>query len=242
MIQTFEEYLEEGLWKSGIERSKSGEERKENKGAKVHTSLGVDVNLLNPDMDYESAIEEIMSQSYRTYYYPGCKFVESSEHNSRQYKRNSYTTPMDVMYMKDALLRFYSYSVACEDHPIKEKCLEQDYKSICKCVAKAFMKIDLAYLGERGCVCGLLVDDVTLSKCFEELSGENRYTRKVFDEWVKHFEKDFKKEFPNEFRYLVPYSSDYNYRFGGYGILLTKDTIREFEKYKKFTKEWFELE
>ena len=40
MIKKFEDYIKEGLWSKGIERSKSGDLRGE-QGKKVMTSLGV---------------------------------------------------------------------------------------------------------------------------------------------------------------------------------------------------------
>lgn len=60
MILKFDEYINEGLWAKGVERSQSGDKRLEN-GHKYKTSLGVVIEINCSNEDVEEIIETILN-------------------------------------------------------------------------------------------------------------------------------------------------------------------------------------
>lgn len=134
VVKKFKEYISEGMWKSGLDRARNNELRRE-QGKKVHTILGSDL-ILSPasDIDYDKIITMLLN---------AC----SSPHQRREYHAkiqpksilNTFSKNVEGRYFpvkqpdgrEEIIMLFPEYDSAISSWHLKDTGLEEeDYYAI----------------------------------------------------------------------------------------------------------------
>ena len=250
MIKTFEEYLEEGLWKSGIERSRTGILRKEN-GKKVVTDLGVEIVLKNHECtNYNDIIMMILNN------HPDLYDVEEMNQLSLSLdkKKKIMDGTSDDYFLVDSpksrypyVVYFTPYQTVCDDYyDVTKYCSEEDYNSICKGIAESMKDIKYEFAswgsGGNGETVALLVDEGMVEDRFDEYltwceSVEDDDKSDIYRNFINEYEESFENEFPRCGSEFVKWS--YNGNATNIGLELNYDTIKNYQAYRNFTQEWF---
>ena len=132
-VLKFEEYVNEGLWSSGMKRAENDEIRREN-GVKVNTSIGTLV-LVNKEWDYKLLIMDMIeSAQYGTWFHVN----EIDDYNSDEI-RNIQKGSLDYVHMlnNNLVISFESYDEVFDGdlEEYGDNISEEDYITICKAVA-----------------------------------------------------------------------------------------------------------
>ena len=228
MIKKFKEYISEGLWKSGIERSRAGTPRKED-GVKVKTILGVDINLKDPTIDYDRIIKMITDRDYDSIEYEhnlntrdgltpnDVKLIKNGEHNYYHLFKNTNND-------EEFLLSLYDYNTFIRHTGVELG--EDDYNSICRSIAEVIRINEVNFmLNEYG---DGSVDGITYLMSVDDDDW-------VSDEIIKMYVRNFRKQFPES---RLPWViQDKNGT--DIGLSFNLDAIVNYKKYKEFTEDWF---
>ena len=266
VIKTCSDFLEESIW-SDIQDRSMGKTRRKEDGVKVHTCIDVDIYLKNTsDSNYDELIKEILSynDSY-VEYKVGILSVRDKAYSPEEMKNmRAFEAPysyliFDGRYGTSLVAEFWTYD-EMKDFDLddfEDRICEEDYISICKGIATKLKEIggSIEYLPRnKGGFIETKYDDIS--------HYEGDYVLQLIDEsdvynWeIEYVDKygegsttfsldDYKESMIDAFPELddvVFITWSYNNYACSIGIPITATTVKNFKKYKEFTKNWFTID
>lgn len=259
--------ISESIW-GDVRRRAEGQSIRQEDGRKVHTCLGVDVVLKNPDCDYDTLIKDLINGDAQYHSEYGVGIVSPKDlnltpeemANVRKWEAPYTYLIYDGQHGTSLIANFWSYKEILDfelDNDFEENYLEEDYISICRCVAtklkevgdcfqyvprnKAYI-LDLDARGDdvdkyTGECQLLLIDegDVYSWVCDHNEEYDNPFGNTYLD--------DFKEGIINEYPELdgIDFISWSYTNYGGcyIAIPVSVDNLNNIRKYIEFTKNWF---
>ena len=244
MIKKVNEYISEGLWKTGIERSRTGQVRKE-VGTKVMTCLGTPVILENPHFDYNQFIHNLLD-----------------ENNKNPYVYHPFIKPLASYCRKDKVLNGdddYAYLINNIEQPNDpfvlicfeaewddefddgfDLCSEKDLISIYRCIAETINNNKIIFHPHGFWHTPVLMSGEETNKLVKSegnVMGESSAKEKYF-ELQKKFEKTFDEKFPHV-GVLVDWLRSGVSACKTYGLEISDDTITNYPEYRQFALDFF---
>ena len=258
--------ITESIWSDMQDRS-AGEVRRKEDGVKVHTCIDVDIYLKNTsDSHYDNLIKEILNynDSYVDYKV-GILNVRDKAYSTEEMKNmRAFEAPYayliyDGRYGTSLVAEFYTYDEMkdFELDDFEDRICEEDYISICKGIATKLKEVggNIEYLPRnKGGFIETKYDDIShyegdyVLQLIDESDAYNweiEYVDK-YGEGSTTFSLDDYKEsmigaFP-ELDDIVFITWSYNNYACNIGIPITATTVKNFKKYKEFTKNWFTID
>lgn len=143
--------INESIWSDIHKRSNGSEIRKED-GRKVHTCIGIDVTLKNPECDYDTLIRDLieLNSEYHSEYGVGVvnqrdiNLTPDEMINVRKWEAPYCYLIYDGNHGTSLFANFWSYDEIIDfelDNDFGENYLEDDYIAICKCVATKLKEV-----------------------------------------------------------------------------------------------------
>ena len=266
VIKTCSDFLEESIW-SDIQDRSMGKTRRKEDGVKVHTCIDVDIYLKNTsDSNYDELIKEILSynDSY-VEYKVGILSVRDKAYSPEEMKNiRAFEAPysyliFDGRYGTSLVAEFWTYD-EMKDFDLddfEDRICEEDYISICKGIATKLKEVggNIEYLPRnKGGFIETKYDDIS--------HYEGDYVLQLIDEsdvynWEIEYEDkygegsttfsldDYKESMIGAFPELddiVFITWSYNNYACSIGIPITATTVKNFKKYKEYTKNWFTID
>ena len=266
VIKTCSDFLEESIW-SDIQDRSMGKTRRKEDGVKVHTCIDVDIYLKNTsDSNYDELIKEILSynDSY-VEYKVGILSVRDKAYSPEEMKNmRAFEAPysyliFDGRYGTSLVAEFWTYD-EMKDFDLddfEDRICEEDYISICKGIATKLKEVggNIEYLPRnKGGFIETKYDDIS--------HYEGDYVLQLIDEsdvynWeIEYVDKygegstdfsldDYKESMIDAFPELddvVFITWSYNNYACSIGIPITATTVKNFKKYKEYTKNWFTID
>ena len=233
-ILNFEEYVNERLFKSSIDRISSGEIRKE-EGAKVKTSFGNEIIIRNLDCPYDKIIESIFDYKEDSF---ELTFLGNFENQQEIIKGESKTTFLLSHDKRWGLcISFQDYEDITHEYNIVDdtECDEIDYYSIIKGIAE-YLKENVDIEKVKGGIYSedfalLLIDENATYDAFYELD-DNYDTDFIWDD----FKEFVTNEYPDvEFKYW-----SYNNYGTNIGLEISYQAVLDYKKIKESVESFFE--
>ena len=266
VIKTCSDFLEESIW-SDIQDRSMGKTRRKEDGVKVHTCIDVDIYLKNTsDSNYDELIKEILSynDSY-VEYKVGILSVRDKAYSPEEMKNmRAFEAPysyliFDGRYGTSLVAEFWTYD-EMKDFDLddfEDRICEEDYISICKGIATKLKEVggNIEYLPRnKGGFIETKYDDIS--------HYEGDYVLQLIDEsdvynWeIEYVDKygegstdfsldDYKESMIDAFPELddvVFITWSFNHYAYNIGIPITATTVKNFKKYKEYTKNWFTID
>lgn len=253
--------LNEGIWGDVLDRS-VGEKIKQEDGKIVHTCLGVDIYLKNAsDPYYEELIKEILNynDSYiehrvailntrdKTYSWEEMK-------NIREFEAPYAYLIYDGGHGTDLITEFYTYDEMKEFDldDFEDRVPEENYISICKGIATKLKEVgeDIKYLPRnKGSFIETKYDNISnydSDYILQLIDESNVYDWEIYgEESTDTYLEDYKESMINTFPELddvVFIIWSFNNYACNIGIPITATTVKNFKKYKEYTKNWFTVD
>ena len=258
--------ITESIWSDMQDRS-AGEVRRKEDGVKVHTCIDVDIYLKNTsDSHYDDLIKEILNynDSYVDYKV-GILNVRDKAYSTEEMKNMiAFEAPYAYLiyvgrYGTSLVAEFWTYD-EMKDFDLddfEDRICEEDYISICKGIATKLKEVggNIEYLPRnKGGFIETKYDDIS--------HYEGDYVLQLIDEsdvynWeIEYVDKygegsttfsldDYKESMIGAFPELddiVFITWSYNNYACNIGIPITATTVKNFKKYKEFTKNWFTID
>ena len=258
--------ITESIWSDMQDRS-AGEVRRKEDGVKVHTCIDVDIYLKNTsDSHYDNLIKEILNynDSYVDYKV-GILNVRDKAYsteemkNMRAFEVHYAYLIYDGRYGTSLVAEFYTYD-EMKDFKLdnfEDRICEEDYISICKGIATKLKEVGggIEYLPRnKGGFIETKYDDIShyegdyVLQLIDEsdvYNWEIQYTDKYGEESTTFSLDDYKESMIDAFPELddiVFITWSYNNYACNIGIPITATTVKNFKKYKEFTKNWFTID
>ena len=256
----------ESIWSDMQDRG-TGDVNKKEDGVKVHTCIGEDVFLINPNCDYDGLIKALFNKQY-TY------MVEISklEHQPLSAeKRTSIKNNEDpyIFILKDAgygthlIAIFWSYDDITEfelDPDFINQYEEKDYMNICFCLGKKLQELGeyLDFTMSKAEIYGIDHHDdvygstynwrIVTGLDFQEWQYKNTKpssnpdmaARKIIDLFVKDLRDEF-TELNDEDIIVSKGGIGYNIYLPFISLTDSINNIVNLQKYIDFSKKWFEV-
>ena len=257
--------ITESIWSDMQDRS-AGEVRRKEDGVKVHTCIDVDIYLQNTNSNYDDLIKEILNynDSYVDYKV-GILNIRDKAYSPEEIKNmRAFEAPYsyliyDGIHGTSLVAEFYTYD-EMKDFKLdnfEDRISEEDYISICKGIATKLKEVggNIEYLPRyKGSFIETKYDDIS--------HYEGDYVLQLIDEsdvwnWeIEYVDKygegsttfsldDYKESmiatFP-ELDDVVFIIWSYNNYACNIGIPITATTVKNFKKYKEYTKNWFTID
>ena len=257
--------ITESIWSDMQDRS-AGEVRRKEDGVKVHTCIDVDIYLQNTNSNYDDLIKEILNynDSYVDYRV-GILNVRDKAYSPEEIKNmRAFEAPYsyliyDGIHGTSLVAEFWTYD-EMKDFDLddfEDRISEEDYISICKGIATKLKEVggNIEYLPRnKGGFIETKYDDTS--------HYEGDYVLQLIDEsdvwnWEIEYEDkygegsttfsldDYKESmiatFP-ELDDVVFIIWSYNNYACNIGIPITATTVKNFKKYKEYTKNWFTID
>ena len=258
--------ITESIWSDMQDRS-AGEVRRKEDGVKVHTCIDVDIYLKNTsDSHYDDLIKEILNynDSYIDYKV-GILNVRDKAYSTEEMKNmRAFEAPYayliyDGIYGTSLVAEFWTYD-EMKDFDLddfEDRICEEDYISICKGIATKLKEVggNIEYLPRnKGGFIETKYDDTShyegdyVLQLIDESDvwdWEIQYTDKYGEESTYHSLEDYKESMIDAFPELddvVFITWSYNNYACNIGIPITATTVKNFKKYKEYTKNWFTID
>ena len=266
VIKTCSDFLEESIW-SDIQDRSMGKTRRKEDGVKVHTCIDVDIYLKNAsDSNYDELIKEILSynDSY-VEYKVGILSVRDKAYSPEEMKNmRAFEAPysyliFDGRYGTSLVAEFWTYD-EMKDFDLddfEDRICEEDYISICKGIATKLKEIggSIEYLPRnKGSFIETKYDDIShydsdyVLQLIDESDVSNweiQYTDKYGEGSTAFSLDDYKESMIDAFPELddvVFITWSFNHYACNIGIPITATTVKNFKKYKEYTKNWFTID
>ena len=266
VIKTCSDFLEESIW-SDIQDRSMGKTRRKEDGVKVHTCIDVDIYLKNAsDSNYDDLIKEILSynDSY-VEYKVSILNVRDKAYSTEEIKNmRAFEAPysyliFDGRYGTSLVAEFWTYDEV-KDFDLddfEDRICEEDYISICKGIATKLKEIggSIEYLPRnKGSFIETKYDDIShydsdyVLQLIDESDVSNweiQYTDKYGEGSTTFSLDDYKESMIDAFPELddiVFITWSYNNYACNIGIPITATTVKNFKKYKEYTKNWFTID
>ena len=264
VIKTCSDFLEESIW-SDIQDRSMGKTRRREDGVKVHTCIDVDIYLKNTsDSNYDDLIKEILSynDSYVEYKVVILSVRDKAYSTEEMVNIRSFEAPYsyliyDGRYGTSLVAEFLTYDEMKDFGPddFEDRICEEDYISICKGIATKLKEIggsieylprDISYIGNKKN--NMNYDgDYALQLIGE--SDVNNWEVEYVDKYGKGSTSTSLEDFKEDMIYAFPELDDvefitwsYNKYACNIGIPITATTVKNFKKYKEYTKNWFTID
>ena len=263
-IKTCSDFLTESIWSDMQDRSMGKTRRKEDV-VKVHTCIDVDIYMKNTsDSYYDDLIKEILNynDSYVDYKV-GILSVRDKAYSPEEMKNiRAFEAPYsyliyDGIHGTSLIAEFYTYDEMkdFELDNFEDRICEEDYISICKGVATKLKEVgdsieylprDISYIGNKKN--NMNYDgDYALQLIGE--SDVNNWEVEYVDKYGKGSTSTSLEDFKEDMIYAFPELDDvefitwsYNKYARNIGIPITATTVKNFKKYKEYTKNWFTID
>ena len=265
VIKNCSDFLEESIW-SDIQDRSMGKTRRREDGVKVHTCIDVDIYLKNAsDSNYDDLIKEILSynDSYVDYRV-GILNVRDKAYSPEEMKNiRTFEAPysyliFDGRYGTSLVAEFWTYD-EMKDFDLddfEDRICEEDYISICKGIATKLKEIggDIEYLPRNNTSYignkknNMNYDGDYVLQLIDESdvwNWEIEYTDKYGEGSTSTSLEDFQESIIDAFPELddVEFITwSYNHYACNIGIPITATTVKNFKKYKEYTKNWFTID
>lgn len=258
--------ITESIWSDMQDRS-AGETRRKEDGVKVHTCIDVDIYLKNTsDSYYDDLIKEILNynDSYVDYRV-GILNVRDKAYSPEEMKNmRVFEAPYayliyDGRYGTSLVAEFWTYDET-KDFDLddfEDRICEEDYISICKGIATKLKEVgsNIEYLPRnKGGFIETKYDDIShyegdyvlqLINESDVWDWEIQYTDKYGEGSTTFSLDDYKESMIDTFPELddiVFITWSYNNYACNIGIPITATTVKNFKKYKEYTKNWFTID
>ena len=265
VIKTCSDFLEESIW-SDIQDRSMGKTRRKEDGVKVHTCIDVDIYLKNTsDSNYDELIKEILSynDSY-VEYKVGILSVRDKAYSPEEMKNmRAFEAPysyliFDGRYGTSLVAEFWTYD-EMKDFDLddfEDRICEEDYISICKGIATKLKEIggsieylprnNTSYIGNKknnmnyeGDYVLQLIDESDVNNW--EIEYVDKYGEGSTSTSLEDFKENMIYDFP-ELDDVEFITWSYNNYACNIGIAITAKTVKNFKKYKEYTKNWFTID
>ena len=266
VIKKFNEFINESIWSDMQDRS-AGETRRKEDGVKVHTCIDVDIyQKYTSDSYCDDLIKEILNynDSYVDYRV-GILNVRDKAYSTEKMKNmRAFEAPYayliyDGIHGTSLVAEFWTYD-EMKDFDLddfEDRVCEEDYISICKGIATKLKEIGggIEYLPRnKGSFIETKYDDIShyegdyVLQLIDEsdvYNWEIQYTDKYGEESTTFSLDDYKESMIDAFPELddvVFISWSFNNYACNIGIPITATTVKNFKKYKEYTKNWFTID
>ena len=265
VIKKFNEFINESIWSDMQDRS-AGKTRRKEDVVKVHTCIDVDIYIKNTSDSYsyyDNLIKEILNynDSYVDYKV-GILNVRDKAYSPEEMKNmRAFEAPYsyliyDGIHGTSLIAEFYTYDKMkdFELSNFEDRICKEDYISICKGIATKLKEVggDIEYLPRNmGSFIGTKYDNIS--------HYESDYILQLIDESdVYNWELEYVDEYGegststslDDFKECIidtfPELDDVDFITWSYnnyacsiGIPITATTVKNFKKYKEYTKNWF---
>ena len=264
VIKTCSDFLEESIW-SDIQDRSMGKTRRKEDGVKVHTCIDVDIYLKNTsDSNYDELIKEILSynDSY-VEYKVGILSVRDKAYSPEEMKNmRAFEAPysyliFDGRYGTSLVAEFWTYD-EMKDFDLddfEDRICEEDYISICKGIATKLKEVgdsieylpnNTSYIGNKknnmnyeGDYVLQLIDESDVNNW--EIEYVDKYGEGSTSTSLEDFKENMIYDFP-ELDDVEFITWSYNNYACSIGIPITATTVKNFKKYKEYTKNWFTID
>ena len=265
VIKTCSDFLEESIW-SDIQDRSMGKTRRKEDGVKVHTCIDVDIYLKSTsDFHYDELIKEILSynDSYVDYRV-GILSVRDKAYSPEEMKNmRAFEAPysyliFDGRYGTSLVAEFWTYD-EMKDFDLddfEDRICEEDYISICKGIATKLKEIggsieylprnNTSYIGNKknnmnyeGDYVLQLIDESDVNNW--EIEYVDKYGEGSTSTSLEDFKENMIYDFP-ELDDVEFITWSYNNYACSIGIPITATTVKNFKKYKEYTKNWFTID
>ena len=257
--------ITESIWSDMQDRSAGVTRRKED-GVKVHTCIDVDIYLQNTNSNYDDLIKEILNynDSYVDYRV-GILNVRDKAYSTEEMKNmRAFEAPYayliyDGIHGTSLVAEFWTYD-EMKDFDLddfEDRISEEDYISICKGIATKLKEVggNIEYLPRnKGGFIETKYDDTShyegdyVLQLIDESdvwNWEIQYTDKYGEGSTYRSLEDYKESMIDAFPELddvVFITWSYNNYACNIGIPITATTVKNFKKYKEYTKNWFTID
>ena len=257
--------ITESIWSDMQDRS-AGEVRRKEDGVQVHTCIDVDIYLQNTNSNYDDLIKEILNynDSYVDYRV-GILNVRDKAYSPEEIKNmRAFEAPYsyliyDGIHGTSLVAEFWTYD-EMKDFDLddfEDRISEEDYISICKGIATKLKEVggDIEYLPRyKGSFIETKYDDIShyegdyVLQLIDEsdvYNWEIEYVDKYGEGSTAFSLEDYKESMIGAFPELddiVFITWSYNNYACNIGIPITATTVKNFKKYKEFTKNWFTID
>ena len=258
--------ITESIWSDMQDRS-AGEVRRKEDGVKVHTCIDVDIYLKNTsDSHYDDLIKEILNynDSYVDYKV-GILNVRDKAYSTEEMKNMiAFEAPYAYLiyagrYGTSLVAEFWTYDEMKDFRldDFEDRICEEDYISICKGIATKLKEVgdSIEYLPRgKGSFIKTKYDNISyyngdyVLQLIDESdvwNWEIEYTDKYGDGSTSTSLEDFQESMIDTFPELddvVFITWSYNNYACNIGIPITATTVKNFKKYKEYTKNWFTID
>ena len=258
--------ITESIWSDMQDRSMGKTRRKEDV-VKVHTCIDVDIYLKNTsDSHYDDLIKKILNynDSYVDYKV-GILNVRDKAYSTEEMKNmRAFEAPYayliyDGKYGTSLVAEFWTYDEMKDFNldNFEDRICEEDYISICKGIATKLKEVggDIEYLPRnKGGFIETKYDDIShyegdyVLQLIDEsdvYNWEIEYVDKYGEGSTDFSLEDFKENMIDAFPELddvVFITWSYNNYACNIGIPITATTVKNFKKYKEYTKNWFTID
>ena len=265
VIKTFSEFINESIWSDMQDRSAEETRRKED-GVKVHTCIDVDIyQKYTSDSDYDDLIKKILNynNSYVDYRV-GILNVRDKAYSPKEMKNiRTFEAPYayliyDGRYGTSLVAEFWTYD-EMKDFDLddfEDRICEEDYISICKGIATKLKEVggnieylprnNTSYIGNNknnmnyeGDYVLQLIDESDVWNW--EIQYTDKYGEGSTSTSLEDFQESMIDAFP-ELDDIVFITWSYNNYACNIGIPITATTVKNFKKYKEYTKNWFTID
>ena len=257
--------ITESIWSDMQDRS-AGEVRRKEDGVKVHTCIDVDIYLKNTsDSHYDDLIKEILNynDSYVDYKV-GILNVRDKAYSTEEMKNmRAFEAPYsyliyDGIHGTSLVAEFWTYD-EMKDFDLddfEDRVCEEDYISICKGIATKLKEVggnieylprnNTSYIGNKknnmnyeGDYVLQLIDESDVNNW--EIEYVDKYGEGSTSTSLEDFKENMIYDFP-ELDDVEFITWSYNNYACSIGIPITATTVKNFKKYKEYTKNWFTID
>ena len=256
--------ITESIW-SDIQDRSMGKTRRKEDGVKVHTCIDVDIYLKNNfDSNYDDIIKGILNynDSYVDYRVGILSVRDKAYSTEEMANMRTFEAPYsyliyDGRYGTSLVAEFLTYDEMKDFGPddFEDRICEEDYISICKGIATKLKEVgdsieylprDISYIGNKKN--NMNYDgDYALQLIGE--SDVNNWEVEYVDKYGKGSTSTSLEDFKEDMIYAFPELDDvefitwsYNKYACNIGIPITATTVKNFKKYKEYTKNWFTID
>ena len=258
--------ITESIW-SDIQDRSTGKTRRKEDGVKVHTCIDVDIYLKNTfDFNYDDIIKGILNynDSYVDYRVGILSVRDKAYSTEEMANMRTFEAPysyliFDGRYGTSLVAEFWTYD-EMKDFGLddfEDRICEEDYISICKGIATKLKEVgdSIEYLPRgKGSFIKTKYDNISyyngdyVLQLIDESdvwNWEIEYTDKYGDGSTSTSLEDFQESMIDTFPELddvVFITWSYNNYACNIGIPITATTVKNFKKYKEYTKNWFTID
>ena len=257
--------ITESIW-SDIQDRSTGKTRRKEDGVKVHTCIDVDIYLKNTfDSNYDDIIKGILNynDSYVDYRVGILSVRDKAYSTEEMANMRTFEAPYsyliyDGRYGTSLVAEFLTYDEMKDFGPddFEDRICEEDYISICKGVATKLKEVgdsieylprnNTSYIGNKknnmnyeGDYVLQLIDESDVNNW--EVEYVDKYGEGSTSTSLEDFKEDMIYAFP-ELDDVEFITWSYNKYACNIGIPITATTVKNFKKYKEYTKNWFTID